>query len=129
MPLVVADMTLGDPVQEQSGPRLWWSKIQWGMVIDVVRLLQGLCRSPSAVRDKTPVITYVVGDGCKCEEAVPGSLWLLWVDMCPRMCLWGIEPGNQHPPAGNQTLTSPGAVRSKVLISICILEDLLVLER
>lgn len=120
MPLVVADVTLGDPVKKQSGPRLWWSQIQQGMIIGVVRLLQSLCRSPSAVRDKTPVITYVVGDDCKCEKAVPGSLWLLWVDMCPRMYLWGIEPGNQHPTAGNQTLTSPGAVRAKVLISICI---------
>lgn len=120
MPLVVADVTLGDPVQEQSGPSLWWSQIQWGIVTSVVRLLPGLCSSPSAVRAKTPVITYVVGDGCKCEEAAPGSLWLLWVDMCTRMCPWGIEPGNQHPPAGNQTLTSPGAVRAKVLVSICI---------
>lgn len=77
MPLVVADMTLGDPVQVQSGPRLWWSQIQWGMVIGMVRLLQGLCSSPTAVRAKTPVITYVVGDDCQCEEAAPRSLWLM----------------------------------------------------
>ena len=42
LPLVITDATLGAHLQLQSGPRLWWLQLWWGIVVSMVRLLQDL---------------------------------------------------------------------------------------